>query len=353
MKFQKFGVSKNGEEISLITLENKNGMKAVLTDMGACLVSLFVKDKNGKLVDVVAGFDTLQEYEENPTFFGATIGRNGNRIDGPKFTINGKEYKLFDQKAGTNCHSVPNGYNSRKWNYETDNEDGESVTFFIYSPDGDQGFPGNLDVEVTYTLTDENELMIQYYGLSDQDTVFNMTNHSYFNLNGHNSGDILNHTVYLYSDGYNTTDSRLIPTGEIVPVEGTPFDFRNGRKIGTDIHSDNYDLNTANGYDHNFVINGGKKIEDAELFGKCIGDKSGIVMEMYTDLPGVQMYAGNFTVYDHGKENFDYKQHCAVAFETQYTPNAINMDPEKFARPLIKAGEEFVSLTVYSFSTVE
>jgi len=353
MKQQKFGVTKNGEEITLITLENKNGTKAVVTDMGASLVSLWVKDKNGKLLDVVTGFGTLAEYEENDPNFGATIGRNGNRISGPAITINGKTYPLAETAPCVNLHSGPDGYKKRKWNFETETEDVDTITFFINSPDGDQGFPGSCDVEVTYTLTEEDELMIQYYGLSDKDTIFNMTNHTYFNMNGHDSGDVLNHTVYLYADQFMPTDERLLPTGELRSVEGTPFDFREGQKIGEHIRDDEPNLKIGKGYDHNFIVNNGEKKEDAELIGKFIGDKSGITMEIYSDLPGVQFYSACQTDYRNGKGGTHYQQYCAACFETQYAPDAINLPESGLLAPIIKAGEELVSLTVYRFTTEE
>ncbi|MBO7364889.1 MAG: galactose mutarotase [Lachnospiraceae bacterium] len=352
MKKELFGRMGDGTEVSLITLANKKGMKAVVSDLGAVLVSLIVPDRDGNPVDVVTGYGSAAGYEEAHGCFGATIGRNGNRIGGGLFSINGTEYQLQKNQAGKHSlHSGPAGYQKRKWNYEEEEgDDAQAVTFFINSPDGDQGFPGSLDVEVTYTLTDDNELMISYYGMSDKDTVFNMTNHSYFNLNGHASGDVLGHTVIIYSDAITATDADQIPTGELIDVTGTPFDFREPHTIGERI-GDRSDINIVigNGYDHNFVVNGGQRQEDAQLVASCRGDRTGIVMEVYTDLPDMQMYTANTTDIADGKDGVHYRPHCGVCFETQYAPNAVNIPA--FRSPVIKAFEERQSLTVYRFLT--
>ena len=349
MLTEKFGVTEKGEETKIFTLKNKNGMEARVSDMGAVLVSLIVPDRAGNPVDVVLGYDTSEDYEHNRACLGATIGRSGNRIDGPSFELNGKTYVLPSTGPGVNLHSGPDTYFTRKWNYTTEEgPDAESVTFFMMSPDGDQGYPGNMDIEVTYTLTDENELLIDYYGCSDQDTIMNMTNHSYFNLNGQGNGDVLNHKVKLYADYFTATDARLVPTGELVDVTGTPMDFREEKTIGRDIHADYEPLRFGRGYDHNFAVNDGKVQEDAELIAVCTGDLSGIRMEVYTDLPGVQMYTAN-TTHDHGKGGAQYGIHSGVCFETQFFPDAVHHPA--FASPVIRKGEENRSLTVYRFMT--
>ena len=335
MEIRKFGVTESGEETSLIILKNKNGMIAELTDMGASLVSLIVPDKNGNPVDVVLGYPNSTDYEHNANCYGATIGRNGNRIANGHFVINGKEYQMVkDPQNGHNLHSQPDTFYTRKWGFSSeDGPDAQCVTFTLYSPDGDQGFPGNMDVEVTYTLTEDNELMIDYYGLSDQDTIFNMTNHSYFNLNGRDYPTILKDRVWIDADSFNETDDRLVPTGVLTPVEGTPMDFRKEKEIGQDIDADYEPIRQGHGYDHNFIVNDGKVQDEADLVAYCIGADSGIKMEVYTDLPGVQMYTG---------------RRDAVCFETQYCPDAVHHP--NFASPIIKAGEEKRSLTVYRFS---
>ena len=350
MKQEFFGKMSTGEDLSLITLENKKGMSAVLTDMGACLVRLNVPDKDGITRDVVLGFPDAEGYEKNACCYGATIGRSGNRIGNAEFTLNGKKYTLVKNNGEANLHSNPDGFYYRKWNFETEEgDDAESVTFFLYSPDGDQGYPGNMDVEVTYTLTNENELFIQYYGLSDEDTIMNMTNHSYFNLNGHDSGDILNHRVRIDADYITLTDPGLVPTGELLDVTGTPFDFREEKTIGQDIDEDFEELTYGHGYDHNFVVNGGKRVEDAQFIASCTGDKSGITMEVYTDLPGVQVFTANTSDYENGKDGMHYRPRAAICFETQYAPNAINIP--SFEQPVLKKDKEDISLTVYRFTT--
>ena len=352
MEKKAFGILENGEKITLYVLKNHNGMEAAVTDLGAVLVTLKVPDKDGKLTNVVLGYDSFDLYAKNPSYFGATIGRSGNRIDRGEFEINGKTYQLAVGPDNVNLHSAPNGYLTRKWNVETEiGDDAESITFYMTSPDGDQGYPGNLDIEVTYTLTEDNELMIQYYGLSDQDTIFNMTNHSYFNLNGDASGDVLGHIVTIHSDAITKTDERLIPTGELMDVSGTPFDFREPKTIGQDIGADDEALRFGHGYDHNFVVNSGEVQEDAELIAVCEGEKSGIIMEVYTDLPGVQMYTSNGMNFPHGTDGAHYGNHQAVCFETQYAPDAIHHP--NFASPVLRANEERMSLTVYRFFTKE
>ena len=334
MEVKLYGITEKGDEAKLYVLKNKNGVEAVVSDFGALLVHLYVPDKNGVKRDVVLGYDDLNGYEHNRGCWGATVGRNGNRIDKASFELNGKTYKLFDIGNGTNLHSMPDVFWLRMWNATTEvGEDGESVTFFINSPDGDQGYPGNMDIEVSYTLTEDNELMIDYYGLSDQDTIFNMTNHSYFNLNGRDYPTIVKDRVWIDADSFNETDDRLVPTGVLTPVEGTPMDFRKEKEIGQDIDADYEPIRQGHGYDHNFIVNDGKVQDEADLVAYCIGADSGIKMEVYTDLPGVQMYTG---------------RRDAVCFETQYCPDAVHHP--NFASPIIKAGEEKRSLTVYRFS---
>ena len=349
MKTEPFGIDGMGRPITRITLENKNGMKAVLSDKGAVLVSLLVPDRDGRPTDVVLGYENIEGYDKNGCCFGATIGRNGNRIANARFTLNGKEYQMHHTPTYKhNCHSTPDTFFRRVWQFATEKEAGtEKIRFTLFSPDGDQGFPGNMEVEVVYTLTDENELRIDYFGLSDQDTVMNMTNHSYFNLNGHDAGDVLAHRVKLYSDSITEVDGELIPTGKLLPVEGTPFDFREWKEIGADIRADDVILQYGHGYDHNFVVNGGEKTAEATLCAECIGDRSGIRLKVYTDLPGIQMYTANGLKMSGGKNGAEYGSNSGVCFETQYAPNAINIP--SFCQPVIRAGEKSHSRTVFAF----
>ena len=336
MKTRSFG------NATMYTFENKNGMVMEVTDFGAVLYSLMVPDKDGNLVDVNLGYATPEAYAKETSGFGATIGRNGNRIGGAKFTLNGKVYELAPNNNGNNLHSGLDFYQHRMWTVKETTEN--SIVFSLHSPDGDQGFPGNFDVDVTYTLTDDNELKIDYDGMADADTVINMTNHSYFNLNGHASGNILEHELWVDADAFTATDDKLIPTGEIRSVEGSPVDFRVKKLVGRDIDADYDALNYAGGYDHNWCLNNNGE------FKKVIeisSDLSGITMEVYTDLPGVQIYAGNFLVSEPGKSGATYKKRQGICFETQHYPDAINHD--NFPSPVVKKGEAYRTTTVYKF----
>ena len=336
MKQRKFG------KATLYTLENKNGMIVEVSDLGAVIYALIVPDKDGNPVDVTLGYETPEDYEKQTSGFGAIIGRNGNRIANARFTMNGKEYQLEPNNNGNNLHSGPNFYQHRMWNVKGTTEN--SITFTLHSPDGDQGFPGNFDVNVTYTLTEDNALQLDYYGVSDADTVINMTNHAYFNLDGHASGDILEHEVWMDADSFTATNDKLIPTGELVSVDGTPMDFRVKKPIGRDIQADYEAVRLAGGFDHNWCLNNNGQ------FAKVIelsSGVSGITMEVYTDLPGVQMYTANFIVEEVGKQGVIYRKHQGVCFETQFYPDSINH--ENFPSPIVRKGEEYKTRTVYKF----
>lgn len=347
IKKHSFGKTSEGEEATLYTLINKKGMSVSLTDYGANIVNVIVPDKEGKYDDVVLGYETVTGYEGNKAGYGSFIGRNANRIGGASALINGKEYPLEKNDGENNLHSGSKSYN--KFMYETEifeEEDADSVEFSRLSPHMEQGFPGNLDISVTYTLTDENELVIEYMAVSDRDTLCNLTNHSYFNLNGHASGSILNHKVMLNADSFTPTDDKLIPTGEIRSVEGTPMDFRKLKTIGAEIDADYEPLKIAGGYDHNYVLNiSGTEVEKvAEL----VSDESGRIMEVFTNLPGIQLYTGNFIDgMEEGKKNFVYEKRAGVCFETQFFPDACHK-PE-FSSSFLKAANEYDYVTVYKF----
>lgn len=346
ISIRNFGKTKSGEEALLFRITNSQGAYAEVTNFGAILVALSVPDRDGNFADVVTGFDDVRGYFKNPSFFGSTIGRNANRIAGCKFSINGKTYELENNDKGNNLHSnFDECFNKRTFTYKTSKAD-NSVKFSIVSPDGDQGFPGNLDASVTYRLTEDNALEIEYKAMCDADTVYNPTNHSYFNLSGHASGTAMNHKLWLNCSRFTPTVKGSIPTGELLSVEGTPFDFTVPHVIGERINEKDKQLRIGGGYDHNFVIDNvtGKPEKIAVLSD----DVSGRVMTVYTDLPGVQFYAGNFIKTQKGKEGAEYTKRCAVCLETQYFPNAIN-EPG-FAAPLLKAGQTFKSITRYAFS---
>ena len=258
-------------------------MEAVVSDFGASLLKLYVPDKDGKTQDVVLGYETLEDYENGGDSLGATVGRVANRIGMAEFELNGKKYELTKNDNGKNTlHGGIDFYNKRMWDVKE--EDDTHVVFALVSPDGDQGFPGEVKIEVSYTITEENELKIHYHAIPDQDTLLNMTNHSYFNLSGHASGTAWNAKVWIDADAFTETDAELIPTGTVVPVEGTPMDFRKEKVVEKEIGADYTPLKLAGGYDHNWVLNGKgfRKAASAE------SEETGIKMEVYTDLPGIQ-----------------------------------------------------------------
>jgi aldose 1-epimerase len=345
-----FGKTGKGEDAALYTIANQNGMSVSFTDYGANIVSIMAPDAKGKLADVALGYENLAGYEENTTGFGSFIGRHANRIGGAKFELNGKVYELDKNDGKNNLHSGFVGFN--KFMYEAEiyeEEDVTSIEFTRLSPHMEQGFPGNLDVSVTYSLTESNELVIEYLAVSDRDTIVNLTNHSYFNLSGHNSGTILDHKVWIKANQFTPVDKELIPTGEIWDVAGTPMDFRTLKRVGQDIDADYEQLRNGGGYDHNYVLdNSGNEVEKvAEL----VDEKSGRRMEIFTDLPGLQLYAGNMLKpVGNSKGGAVYEKRNGICFETQYFPNSCNI--KSFPSCMLKAGKEYYSVTIYKFSTL-
>ena len=344
-----FGKCSDGKVAKLFTLKNSNNMTATLTNFGAVLVSLLVPDKNGTLADVVLGFDTVDKYATNNIcFFGSTVGRNSNRIKDAKFVLNGTTYNLDkNERNKNNLHSGFHPYNKRLWDYSV-NDESNSVTFSLVSPDGDQGFPGEFDVSVTYTLTSDNEIKIEYVGNCDQDTVANMTNHSYFNLAGHNTGTAMEQELYINSNQFIEVDNESIPTGKFINVENTPLDFRVSKKLSRDINADYEQLKNTSGFDHSFVIN--KSSDGIEKVATLSDTNSGRTMDVYTDCVAVQFYAGNFIEKNTvpGKENCMYKNRSGICLETGFLPNSIN--ESNFKSPVLKAGQEYRSTTIYKFS---
>lgn len=337
--------SKKHSNIKLFTLVNSNGMKAKLTNLGATITSLLIPNNNN-LVDVVLGFDNPEDYFENPCSFGVTVGRNSSRIKGAKFSIDGKEYLLDKNEKNNNLHSGFNRYGTRVWDYEI-NEENNSVKFSLVSPDGDQGFPGTFKVSVTYKLTEDNAIEIIYNGISDKKTIANMTNHSYFNLNGHNSGTAMNHKLCIKSSKYIPVDSESIPLGTLDSVFNTPMDFTQFRTIGDDIDCDFEQLKLTRGYDHGFAID--KSVSGVEKIATLVGNISNIAMEVYTDCLGVQFYAGNYIEDDKqtGKDNCFYRQRSGICLETAYFPDAINQP--NFVSPILNANEVYNTKTIYKF----
>lgn len=338
-----FGKTADGKNISLFTVKNTKGTEMKVTDYGAIMVSLFVKDREGNLVDVVLGYEDGSDYQNNPPHFGATIGRNGNRIADASFTLHGVTYELQANENENNLHSGPDGYEFMLWDADTTDD---SVIFSHSGPDGEQGFPGNFQIKVTYTLTEEDAVEIHYEGVSDQDTVANMTNHSYFNLAGHDSGVVNDQILKLNCSCYTPVkDSKSIPTGEIAPVKGTPMDFTQGKTIGEEIEADFEQLKFTGGYDHNYVIDKEKGAFD--WMAEAYSEKTGIAMTAYTDCPAVQFYAGNFIEEEKGKNGVIYGKRHGFCLESQYCPNAVN--DSHFEQPFLKAGETYDTKTVYRF----
>ena len=336
---ENFGILPTGETATLYTIAC-GGLTAAVTDYGATLVKLMVPDKNGKLGDVVLGFDDVNGYRTgNGGFLGATVGRNANRMKGAAFVLGGKTWSLTPNENGNNLHSGPDCWHLRMWKLVSHTQD--AVTLELFSPHGDQGFPGNAAVQVTYRLDDQGGLHIVYDAVSDRDTVFNLTNHSYFNLAGQDQVDkAMDQILAIPGRWFNPDDAQNIPTGEQRCVEGTPFDFRSPKAIGRDIGEDYEPLHLQGGYDHNWEVfcNPCAILQDRE---------SGRTMAVSTDCPGVQFYAGNF-LNETGKGGVYYGKRSGVALETQFAPDSVH-HPE-WPQPFVKAGEKYHSETVYRFS---
>lgn len=348
----KFGVTANGDEVTKYTLKNNNGIEVSFIDLGSVITNLMMPDKDGNIDDIVLGYDTVAEYEVNMPSFGAPLGRYANRVSNAIFTLNGKEYKL-DKNESTNClHGGNTRYNRMMYNAETDVvENGDSITFSRLSPDGEQGFPGNLTVAITYTLNDDNELMIDYYAVGDEDTIVNMTNHSYFNLGkgGHKCKDILDQEITIYADNYTPVNDILVPTGEIKSVEGTALDFRNGKPVREGLGAYDKDEKTVTEYDHNFVLNG-DDVCDVAKAAQFVCKETGRMMEVYTDQPGLQLYTAGGLTTENSKDGINYANFCGACFESQNFPNAINT--KGFPNAVLKAGDEYTTTTVFRFSII-
>ncbi|PPK86147.1 aldose 1-epimerase [Neolewinella xylanilytica] len=341
-----FGTAPEGEA-RLFTLTNATGMEVDITNYGGIVTSIRVPDREGNIADVALGFPTLEGYLGEDPYFGALIGRFGNRIANATFQLEGESYELPANDGPNTLHGGPGGFHTKIWN-ATPTEDGNGVELQRTSPDGEEGFPGNLDVTVRYTLTDDNELRIEYTATSDQATPVNLTNHSYFNLSG--EGSILDHVLTIDADAFTPVNNTLIPTGELRAVEGTPFDFREPTPIGERIEADNEQLGFGQGYDHNWVLNsgGGGLASVATLYDPS----SGRVMEVLTTEPGLQFYSGNFLDGSlTGKDGINYELRTGLCLETQHFPDSPNQ-PE-FPSTTLEPGDTYSSETVYRFSTRE
>lgn len=344
MKKELFGQTRDGIEIYKYWIENSNGMKAGIINYGAILVNLVVPDKKGKEEDVVLGYDSLEPYFDNGCFFGATVGPNANRIKGASFVIDGKRYQLDANDGENNLHSHRDlGYHKRIWEVE---EGDMALALSLTDADGNMGFPGNKKVKVTYSLTEDNELKIHYEADSDKNTIINMTNHTYFNLAGQKE-KIYDHVLELKASAYTPVVKGAIPTGEIAPVAGTPFDFTKAKRIGEEINADDEQLKLTGGYDHNWVI------DDADgtlrEFATVTEPSSGRCMKAYTDMPGVQFYAGNFITPQPGKEEASYDARSGMCLETQHFPDTANRN--NFPSAVYGPDRKYVKTTIYKFFT--
>ena len=349
MKKQPFGKTSDGRDVELYTLTNKKGMEVAITNFGGIIVALKAPDRNGKFDDVVLGYDSLDGYLTNKAFFGALIGRYGNRIAHGKFPLNGANYTLPKNDGDNTLHGGPDGFNKRLWTAkDVSGAKGQALELTYMSKDGEEGFPGNLTVKVVYTLTAQNELTITYSATTDKETVVNLTNHSYFNLAGQGTGDILGHQLMIRGDHITAVDDTLIPTGELRPVKDTPFDFTHATAIGARINQDDPQIKVGKGYDHNWVLNAHGP-HSPVLAAEAYEPNSGRVLQVLTVEPGVQFYSGNFldgTIT--GKGGKVYKYRYGFCLETQHFPDSPNHP--KFPSTTLKPGHTYSTTTVFKFS---
>lgn len=346
---ESFGKLKDGKEVSIFTLVNAKGCKARITNYGAKIVSIEVPDRNGKMADVTLGYNNAEGYEAGDHFFGAIVGRYANRIAKGKFTLDGTEYKLALNNGSNTLHGGPTGFHSQIWNAEivtTDNYPSLKLTY--HSPDMQEGYPGNMDVIVIYTWTADNALKIEYEATSDKNTVCNLTNHVYFNLKGEGNGDILGHEVMINADAFTPVDSTLIPTGELRPVKGTPFNFLPAVAVGKRIGEKYDQLILGKGYDHNFVLKTKNSI--SVIAASAYEPVSGRMVEVYTTEPGIQFYTGNFLDGTQtGKAGKPYNFRNGLCFEAQKFPDSPNHPA--FPSCVLKKGDKYNQTTIYKFTT--
>jgi aldose 1-epimerase len=344
-----FGKTGDGRPVDLYTLTNSKGLEVRAMTYGGIIVSLRVPDKNGKLGDIVLGHETLDGYLVNPPYFGVIVGRYANRIANATFTLDGAKYTLAKNDGPNSLHGGVNGFNKQIWEAnEFKNAKGVGVAFTYLSKDGEEGYPGNLKVKVSYTLTDENQLILDYEATTDKATPLNLSQHSYFNLAGEGNGDILGHHLMLNADRFTPVDKTLIPTGELRSVKGTPMDFTKPTAIGARINEDYEQLVVGHGYDHNWVIN--RKDDSLTLAARVHEPTTGRILEVFTTQPGVQFYSGNFldgTIT--GKQGHVYKRRYGLCLETQHYPDSPN-HPD-FPSAILRPGQTFHSETVFKFST--
>jgi len=347
-----FGTTEAGESVTLYTFSNNNGMEVSIMNYGGIITHLKVPDKNGVVEDVVLGFDNLADYQKGSPYFGAIVGRYGNRIANGKFTLDGKEYTLVQNNGENHLHGGLVGFDKVVWEAETfENENGAGLKLRYLSKDMEEGYPGNLNVLVTYTIKKNNEIQIDYEATTDKTTVVNITQHSYFNLTGNAKRDILDHEVMIKSDNLIPVDAGLIPTGDLMPVEGTPFDFNTLTRVGGRIDDDHEQIKLGGGYDHCWVLN--KSSQDAlEWTIKAVDPESGRVLELATTEPGVQFYTGNFLDGSlTGKGGVVYKKRYGLCFEPEHYPDSPNQP--NFPSVVLNPGEKYQTTTVWKFGVVD
>lgn len=345
IKREAFQKALDGKQIDLYTLTNVNGLEVKITNYGGKIVSLNVPDRNGKLGDIVLGYKSIDEYLTGNQSFGAVIGRYANRIAKGKFDLNGVTYALAQNNGENHLHGGIKGFRSVVW--DVNQIDDKTLELKYLSKDGEEGYPGNLDVQIVYFLTDENEFRIEYFATTDQPTVINLTSHSFFNLKSEGQGDILNHELMIDADYFTPVDEAMIPTGVIKSVKDTPLDFTQPEKIAARINNDCKQLKFGNGYDHNFVLN--KTDAELSLAAQVYEAETGRIMEIYTTEPGIQFYSGNFlSGKDVGKTGTAYHFRSAFCLEPQHFPDSPNQP--NFPSTILNPGEEYKSVTVYKFS---
>ena len=340
-----FQTEVNNAKTDLYTLKNKSGMEVCITNFGGRIVSVMVPDKNGKMQDVVLGFDSIADYINVPSDFGASIGRYANRINQGRFALDGDTIQLPQNNFGHCLHGGPKGWQYKV--YEANLIDPTTLELTLVSPDGDENFPGNVTAKVTYKLTEDNAIDIKYSATTDKKTIINMTNHSYFNLSGDLTAPVTDDVLWVDADNYTPVDSTFMTTGEIATVEGTPFDFRTAKPVGQDINAENEQIHNGNGYDHNWVLN--TKGDISQVAARLTSPETGITLEVYTNEPGVQVYTGNFldgTVT--GKKGIVYNQRASVCLETQHYPDS----PNKADWPsvVLEPGQTYNSECIFKFS---
>ena len=335
-----FGITKTGEAVTRWSLQNSAGMCVRILSYACAVQSIVVPDRDGDPIDVALGYDDLADYETGNCFFGAFVGRYANRIKGAAFDLDGRRYTLEPNDGSNHLHGV---YCRQVFDGAVEND---TLVFRRVSPDGEEGYPGTLSFEVRYTLRDDNALVIEYRATTDADTVVNFTNHTYFNLNG--AGDILSHRLTLAASRFTEGDAETLPTGNILPVDGTPMDFRGGKPIGEGIASDYEQITLCRGYDHNYILDTGGSL--MESFAEATGDRSGIRLKAYTTQPAVQLYTGNYVDNDsapHGKGGVRYPRYAGFCLETQHYPCSPNYP--QFPSTVLRPGETYRHKTVYRF----